>query len=135
MKTALRLALAAALFPLAVCAAPSGFNDAPEGFGAPQGFQAEKMTVAQIKASARDDQLVRLDGAFTKQVGKRTYLFTDLNGDSIEVELDKKRDWSVIVKDRPMELTAEVDRDWNKIELEAVDVRPISKFDRKAPAE
>jgi uncharacterized protein (TIGR00156 family) len=133
MKTAICLALTAALFPLAVLAGPSGFHDAPAGFAAPQGFQIEKMTVAQIKASARDDQIVRVDGAFTKQIGKRTFVFTDRAGDSIEVKLDKKRDWSQVVKDRPVELTAEVDKDWNKIELEAADVRPLSKFDRKAP--
>jgi len=124
MKKTWSLAILAAAFPFTVAlAAPSGF-DAPAGHGAPQGFTAEKMTVSQIRSQAKDDQIVSLDGAFTKQVGKNKFIFTDKNGETVVVKLDKKRDWSQIVKDLPMELVAEVDKDWKEFELKALDAKP-----------
>lgn len=98
---------------------------------APQGFSnvmnEQVTTVAQINQNARDDQIVYLDGKFTNQVRKDKYTFVDNEGNSIVAELDKKCDWSHVVKDQPVRIKAEVDKDRRGTELDVISVMPLTK--------
>ena len=130
MKKSLLAAAAAALFSVsALAAGPAGFAPAPQQpeARAPQGFNnaAQLTTVAAVKASAKDHDIVKLRGSFTDYIRKDKYVFKDLNGDSIQAELDKDRDWSHIVKDAPVEITAEVDKDFSSLELEVISASPL----------
>lgn len=125
-----KIVLAAALCALAVpfaalAAGPTGFG-AQERPGAPQGFTLQKMnSIAQLKKEAHDDQLVTLQGRFTKQLSKDKFEFTDAKGDTIVVELDDDQNWSQVHKDALMEIVAEVDKDLVSMELEAIDAKRI----------
>ena len=125
-KIALAAALCALTVPFAALAAgPTGFG-AQERPGAPQGFTLQKMnSIAQLKKEAHDDQLVTLQGRFTKQLSKDKFEFTDAKGDTIVVELDDDQNWSQVHKDALMEIIAEVDKDLMSMELEAIDAKRI----------
>ena len=125
-KIALAAALCALTVPFAALAAgPTGFG-AQERPGAPQGFTLQKMnSIAQLKKEAHDDQLVTLQGRFTKQLSKDKFEFTDTKGDTIVVELDDDQNWSQVHKDALMEIVAEVDKDLMSMELEAIDATRI----------
>lgn len=125
-KIALAAALCALTVPFAVLAAgPTGFG-AQERPGAPQGFTLQKMnSIAQLKKEAHDDQLVTLQGRFTKQLSKDKFEFTDAKGDTIVVELDDDQNWSQVHKDALMEIVAEVDKDLVSMELEAIDAKRL----------
>lgn len=125
-KIALAAALCALTVPFAALAAgPTGFG-AQERPGAPQGFTLQKMnSIAQLKKEAHDDQLVTLQGRFTKQLSKDKFEFTDAKADTIVVELDDDQNWSQIHKDALMEIVAEVDKDLMSMELEAIDAKRI----------
>lgn len=125
-KIALAAALCALTIPFAALAAgPTGFG-AQERPGAPQGFTLQKMnSIAQLKKEAHDDQLVTLQGRFTKQLSKDKFEFTDAKGDTIVVELDDDQNWSQVHKDALMEIVAEVDKDLMSMELEAIDAKRI----------
>lgn len=125
-KIALAAALCALTVPFAALAAgPTGFG-AQERPGAPQGFTLQKMnSIAQLKKEAHDDQLVTLQGRFTKQLSKDKFEFTDAKGDTIVVELDDDQNWSQVHKDALMEIVAEVDKDLMSMELEAIDAKRI----------
>ncbi len=122
--------LAAVLCALAVpfatvAAGPTGFSgqDRP---GAPQGFNLEKMaSISQLKSQAKDDQVVVIEGRFTKQIEKDKFEFTDAKGQTILVELDDDRNWSHVRKDALVELTAEVDKDFTSTELDALQVKAL----------
>ncbi len=114
------LALFAALPSVSSAAGPQGFNapaPAAQNRG-PQGFETGEMTIADIRRNARDNQMVSVTGRFVRQVRKDKYEFQDQKGDRIVAELDDDYDWSHVRRDRLMRITAEVDRDWNKIELD-----------------
>ncbi len=126
-------AFAAACFA-AFVAAPAAYAAGPAGFEpsgrpastAPQGFGVEAPnTVADVLENGRDDQRVVLKGKFTKHIRGDKYEFTDASGKSIAAELDDDRDWSMIVKDQPVEIRAKVDRDWTSTELEVKSARAI----------
>lgn len=125
-KIALAAALCALTVPFAALAAgPTGFG-AQERPGAPQGFTLQKMnSIAQLKKEAHDDQLVTLQGRFTKQLSKDKFEFTDAKGDTIVVELDDDQNWSQVHKDALMEIIAEVDKDLMSMELEAIDAKHL----------
>lgn len=125
-KIALAAALCALTVPFAALAAgPTGFG-AQERPGAPQGFTLQKMnSIAQLKKEAHDDQLVTLQGRFTKQLSKDKFEFTDAKGDTIVVELDDDQNWSQVHKDVLMEIIAEVDKDLMSMELEAIDAKRL----------
>lgn len=109
----------------AVAAGPSGFDNQARP-GAPQGFTHQKMdSIAQLKSDAKDDQIVVIDGRFTKQIKKEKYEFTDAKGDTILVELDDEKNWSHVQKDAKVELTAEVDKDFTSTELDALEVKVL----------
>lgn len=114
-------------FATVSAAAPQGF-DAPKTTAmqkAPKGFDAKVMTIKQVKESARDDQIVVLEGKFTEWLRKDEFKFVDKQGDSITAELDKKYDWSHVVKDQPVRIRAEVDKDFTSIELDVLEVTPL----------
>jgi uncharacterized protein (TIGR00156 family) len=102
---------AAALAAMAAQADP-----AQGGFKGPS--TVELATVAQ--ASEMDEEAtVKLQGFIVKAVGDEKYEFQDDTG-TITVEIDDE-DWrglEVGPSDR-VELTAEVDREWKRVELEA----------------
>lgn len=109
----------------AVAAGPSGFDNQARP-GAPQGFTHQKMdSIAQLKSDAKDDQIVVIDGRFTKQIKKEKYKFTDAKGDTILVDLDDEKNWSHVQKDAKVELTAEVDKDFTSTELDALEVKVL----------
>ena len=125
-----KIKLAAVLCALAVpfaavAAGPSGFDNQARP-GAPQGFTLQKMnSIAQLKSDAKDDQIVVIDGRFTKQIKKEKYEFTDAKGDTILVDLDDEKNWSHVQKDAKVELTAEVDKDFTSTELDAIEVKVL----------
>lgn len=125
-----KIKLAAVLCALAVpfaavAAGPSGFDNQARP-GAPQGFTHQKMnSIAQLKSDAKDDQIVVIDGRFTKQIKKEKYEFTDAKGDTILVDLDDEKNWSHVQKDAKVELTAEVDKDFTSTELDAIEVKVL----------
>lgn len=109
----------------AVIAAPSGFN-APTNNGAPQGFTYNAPnTVEMVRRHAYDDQIVTLQGKLTAYLGKDHYEFTDLEGNTIEVELDDDRNWNNIAKDQPIEITGEVDKDLMSISIDVKRAVPL----------
>ena len=111
-------ALAGALVALPVLAAgPQGFAAAPQAQG-PKGFDT-------VLESGKDHQIVTLRGKFTEHVRGDKYVFTDDKGASIRAELDHDRDWSMITKDAPVEIRAEVDKDWTEIELDVLSAKPL----------
>ncbi len=123
------LAAASSSFSPAACAAgPAGF-DKPAAQaqrpGAPKGFEPALTTVADVLKNGRDDQHVTLRGRFTKHIRGDKYEFTDDSGAAVTAELDDDRDWSMIEKDKPVEIAAEIDRDWNKIEIEVKHAKPL----------
>ena len=122
---ALITAAAAALIgTTALAAGPMGFdNTAPAG--APRGFEPPATTVAEVLKNGKDDQVVMLQGKFTKLIKHDKYEFVDNAGNAITAELDDDRDWSMIVKDQPVEIRAEIDRDWNSTELDVKAARPL----------
>ena len=61
----------------------------------------------------------------SKHIRGDKYEFVDAAGTAITAELDDDRDWSMIVKDQPVEIRAEVDRDWSSIELDVKSARKI----------
>ena len=73
----------------------------------------------------KDHQIVTLRGKFTEHVRGDKYVFTDDKGASIRAELDHDRDWSMITKDAPVEIRAEVDKDWTEIELDVLSAKPL----------
>lgn len=102
----------------ALAGTPVGFDaTAPAG---PQGFDAPVTTVAQLKADAKNKTVVRLEGQFVERLEKDKYLFKDRAGDTIAAELDDDKNWSHVAKDRVMQVTAEVDRDWNAVEIDVI---------------
>lgn len=82
-------------------------------------------SIAQLKSKAKDDQIVVIDGRFTKQLEKDKYEFTDAKGDTIVVDLDDDMNWSHVKKDALMELTAEVDKDFTSTKLDALEAKLI----------
>lgn len=122
------IALGAALAALPVLAAPpQGFDAAPQSaVQGPKGFDAAPVsTVTHVLNTAKDHQIVTLRGKFTEHIKGDKYVFTDNEGNSIKAELDDDKDWSMISKDAPVEIRAEVDKDWNNTKLEVISAKPL----------
>ncbi len=129
-KTALLTCVAALCLGTAAFAAngPRGFEYQGPGSFVPQGFENNAPnTVRAIKSSAYDDQIVVLRGRLTRYLGKDMYEFTDLNGDTIDVELDDDRNFSHIAKDMLIEITAEVDKDLLSTTLDVKKAEPVKE--------
>lgn len=123
-KITLAAALCAFLIPMVSQAqSPGGF--ASQASGQPQGFELTTLkSIEEVFKNSYDEQLVVLRGCFTRQVSHDKYEFTDENGNTIVAELDDDRDWSHVAKDALMDILAEVDRDWRKVELEVLEAKP-----------
>ena len=109
-------------------ACPVGFDDHASHAAAsrPRGFDTSKpITIKTLKETARDDDFVTLRGRFTKHVRSDKYLFTDEAGDTIVAELDDDKDWSHVSRNAPCEISAKVDKDRNRIELDVKRVTPL----------
>ncbi|MBP5447557.1 MAG: NirD/YgiW/YdeI family stress tolerance protein, partial [Treponema sp.] len=79
----------------------------------------------------RDDSIVILRGNIVRRIGDDKYLFRDATGE-IVVEIDDE-DWGGVTagpKDT-LELSGEIDRDFNKVK---VDVYLVKKVSGAAPA-
>ena len=91
----------------------------------PKGFNTTRLTtISDLKKTAKDDEIVRLEGSLVEQLKHDKYLFKDTNGDTIKLELDDDRDWSFIEKDMPLEIVAKVDKELMSFELELINARP-----------
>lgn len=101
----------ATLVTAAALTAVSSFAFAGQGLG-PSGFNNNPSTVAEVLKNAYDDQVVVLQGRLTKYLGHDRYEFTDLQGGTIEVELDDDRNWSFISKDELIEIQGKFDDDF-----------------------
>ncbi len=94
--------------------------------GMPGGFDngASMETIAQVLKNAEDEEIVILKGKLTKSLGDEKFEFTDSKGDTIVVKLDDDENWSHLKKDMPIEIEAEVDKDFMSVELEVKCARP-----------
>ena len=117
---------------LASCdSATNGVNSGNQGGGNPGNpWQPQTVTVAQAKTMA-DDSLVRLTGRITAYLGRdEKFTFADNTG-SITVEIDWE-DWvrggfnpSAIPYPVSVEITGEVDRDFNSVEIDVDSIRGL----------
>ena len=85
----------------------------------PTGFNNYLNTVANIQSYGRDKDYVVLQGRLTSYLYKDCYEFTDLAGNSIEVELDDDVDWSGVHKDQMIEILGKIERNIFRIKIEA----------------
>ena len=125
-KTLIALGAAFAAMPV-FAGHPHGFDAASQAaVQGPKGFDAGPVsTVTHVLNTAKDHQIVTLRGKFTGHIKGDKYVFTDTEGNSIKAELDDDKDWSMITKDAPVEIRAEVDKDWNSTELEVISAQPL----------
>ena len=86
---------------------------------------AAATTVQWVLENGADDQVVVLRGKFTQHLRGDKYEFEDEAGTAITAELDHDRDWSMVKKDAPMEIRAEIDRDWNRTKLDVRSAKPL----------
>jgi uncharacterized protein (TIGR00156 family) len=128
-KHAAILAIVALVSTPVLAAQQGGFVDpnAPAVQNQAGGFQAGNTSVVTVKQAEemKDDSWITVRGSLEKQIGKEDYLFRDETG-SMKVEIDHKH-WNgqtISPKDR-MELTGELDKDFNAIELDVKQVRKL----------
>ena len=128
-KTAALLAVIMLAATPVLAAQQGGFVDpnAPTAQVKSGGFQPSSASVVTVKQAEemRDDSWITVRGTLEKQIGKEDYLFRDASG-TMEVEIDHKR-WNgltITPKDQ-VELTGELDKDFNSIELDVKQVRKL----------
>ena len=112
-----------------LAAQQGGFVDpsAPKAQVHAGGFQADNTSVVTVKQAEemKDDSWITVRGYLDKQIGDEDYLFRDGSG-NMKVEIDQKR-WhgqTITPKDQ-VELTGELDKDFNSIELDVKQVRKL----------
>lgn len=112
-----------------LAAQQGGFVDpsAPKAQVHAGGFQADNTSVVTVKQAEemKDDSWISVRGYLDKQIGDEDYLFRDGSG-NMKVEIDHKR-WhgqTITPKDQ-VELTGELDKDFNSIELDVKQVRKL----------
>ncbi|ORM74849.1 TIGR00156 family protein [Pantoea wallisii] len=128
-KSAALLAIVALAATPVLAAQQGGFVDpnAPAAQTKAGGFQADKASVVTVKQAEemKDDSWITVRGTLEKQIGDEDYQFRDSTG-TMKVEIDHKR-WNgqtVSPKDQ-VELTGELDKDFNSIELDVKQVRKL----------
>ncbi len=128
-KTAALLAVIMLAATPVLAAQQGGFVDpnAPTSQVQGGGFQPNSTSVVTVKQAEemKDDSWITVRGTLEKQIGKEDYLFRDASG-SMKVEIDHKR-WNGVTitpKDQ-VELTGELDKDFNSIELDVKNVRKL----------
>ncbi|TQE41814.1 YgiW/YdeI family stress tolerance OB fold protein [Aggregatibacter actinomycetemcomitans] len=93
------------------------------------GFVNTDQTVSKASeaGSWQDDQYIILQGNIVKQVGKDGFIFKDASGE-IQVEIERKawRGQDVSPSDE-VKLYGEVDKSWNKTEVDIERVEKIVK--------
>lgn len=91
------------------------------------GFNADNTSVVTVKQAEemKDDSWITVRGQLEKQIGDEDYQFRDQTG-TMKVEIDHKR-WNgqTISPKGRVELTGELDKDFNSIEL---DVKQVKKL-------
>jgi len=128
-KHAALLAIVALASTPVIAAQSGGFVDpgAPASQSAKGGFQPNQASVTTVKQAEemKDDSWITLRGHIEKQIGDEDYQFRDSSG-TMKVEIDHKR-WNgvtVTPKDQ-VELTGELDKDFNAVELDVKQVRKL----------
>ena len=101
--------------------------NAPAAQAKAGGFKADNSSVVTVKQAEemKDDSWITVRGQLDKQIGDEDYLFRDSSG-TMKVEIDHKR-WNGVTitpKDR-VELTGELDKDFNATELDVKQVRKL----------
>ena len=110
-------------------AVAQGFNGGQPGYGG--GFQDNGATGSAATAvkealKMRDDSYVTVRGNIVKRLTDDKYLFKDATGE-IVVEIDNEGWAGVTVgPDDTVELSGEIDRDFNKVELDVGIVRKVN---------
>ena len=93
------------------------------------GFVNTDQTVSKASeaGSWQDDQYIILQGNIVKQVGKDDFIFKDASGE-IQVEIERKawRGQDISPSDE-VKLYGEVDKSWNKTEVDIERVEKIVK--------
>ncbi|MEG0434808.1 MAG: NirD/YgiW/YdeI family stress tolerance protein [Morganella sp. (in: enterobacteria)] len=104
--------------------APSATTVTTTQTGGFSGPDARKMTVADaLKLS--DDANVVLRGKIVSQIDKKHYEFKDSTG-TIRVEISPKRwDGLKVTPQDEIEVEGEIDKEWNKTELDVKAVRKV----------
>ncbi|KOE64384.1 YgiW/YdeI family stress tolerance OB fold protein [Aggregatibacter actinomycetemcomitans] len=87
----------------------------------------QAVSKASEAGSWQDDQYIILQGNIVKQVGKDDFIFKDVSGE-IQVEIERKawRGQDVSPSDE-VKLYGEVDKSWNKTEVDIERVEEIVK--------
>lgn len=125
MKKLIPLIVASALSVSTLASAESnqygGFNG-PNGVSS--GFTGNVITVAAAK-NLSDDAWVTLQGNIIQRLSKDNYMFQDSTGQiKVDIDYDKWNGQTVSPTDL-VEITGEVDKDWNSIEIDVKNVRVI----------
>ncbi|AUI66999.1 MULTISPECIES: YgiW/YdeI family stress tolerance OB fold protein [Glaesserella] len=92
------------------------------------GYMNSNQAVSKVTevSSMNDDQYVVLQGKIVKQVGKEDFLFRDASGE-INVEIERKA-WvgQEITPNNEVKLYGEVDKSWNKTDIEVHRVEKLN---------
>ncbi|MDG6895986.1 YgiW/YdeI family stress tolerance OB fold protein [Volucribacter amazonae] len=138
MKKVVLASLLALSTATAMAQAPAGGFQDPAAPGATQphhkgkdfrqgGFVNTQQEISKVADSSKwkDDQYILLEGNIVRQVGKDDFMFKDNTGE-IEVEIER-RAWAgqTITPEDKVRLYAEVDKSWNKIEVEVNRIEKI----------
>lgn len=96
--------------------------DPAGGFKGPDELQ---LTTAASAAGKPDDTPVKLQGYIVKSLGDERYEFRDETG-TLVVEIDHD-DWRGVeaTPETRIELRGEIDKEWNKVEVDADSVRLV----------
>lgn len=130
LLTAISLAFAASLaMPFSQAQAIDKYHEA---LRLPTGFDLYLTSVHQVQTGASDEAEVLIKGRLTGYLYDNNYEFTDLNGQSIEVELDDDVDWSYVHKDQLIEIHGEVDRNMFKVKIDAKHYRILEEVNNAA---
>ena len=128
-KSAALLAIIALAATPVLAAQQGGFVDpnAPSAQVKSGGFKADNTSVVTVKQAEemKDDSWITVRGTLEKQIGDENYQFRDATG-TRKVEIEHKR-WNgltITPKDQ-VELTGELDKDFNSIELDVKQVRKL----------
>ena len=110
-----------------VCA--QGFNGGQQAYGG--GFQdngssATSATAVKEALRMRDESYVTVRGNIVKRLTDDKYLFRDATGE-IVVDIDNE-DWAglTVGPNDTVELSGEIDRDFNKVEIDVGIVRKVN---------
>lgn len=130
LLTAISLVFAASLaMPFSQAQAKDKYHEA---LRMPTGFDLYLTSVHQVQTGASDEAEVLIKGRLTGYLYDNNYEFTDLIGQSIEVELDDDVDWSYVHKDQLIEIYGEVDRNMFKVKIDAKHYRILEEVNNAA---